>query len=404
MIKRIFSPIRSLFENRTNSTNTNSEKWQFAVENSKIGVWDWDAKMNQVFYSAESKNIIGYNDHEIENNAEEWNKRVHPEDRANYNNDFQRHLSGELEVYKNEHRVLCKDGSYRWISDSGKIVSKDKAGKPLRIIGTHIDITQRKQNEMLLNENFNIITSQNKRLYNFTHIVSHNLRTHIGNFKNVLEFHEASNTQEEKDEMFNYLKTISSALTTTITNLNDVISVNSEYNDINNNISINAVVRETLGNLSIDIAKKRAIINTDIPSNLYLKGNSAYLESIFHNLISNAVKYVNPNNTPVVNIKGIQTEEGFEISISDNGIGIDLKKYKEQIFGMYNTFHESNREDSEGVGLYLTKIQVEDLGGKITIDSELNEGTTFKLFFPKEKAFLLNKKKESFGKSSILIK
>ena len=404
MIKRVLSPIRRLFEHRTSSDNSNNLKWQFAVENSKIGVWDWNAKMNEVFYSVESKNILGYNDHEIGNHADEWNKRVHPEDKAAYNSDFQKHITGELEVYKNEHRVLCKDGSYKWILDSGKIVNKDKNGKPLRIIGTHIDITSRKRNEVLLNENFNIITSQNKRLYNFTHIVSHNLRTHIGNFKNVLEFHESSTTQQEKDEMFNYLKTISSALTTTITNLNDVISVNSEYNDLNNNICINAVVRETLGNLSIEIASKRAIINTDLPSNLYLKGNSAYLESIFHNLISNAVKYVNPEKTPIVNIKSIQTNEGFEISISDNGIGIDLEKYKEQVFGMYNTFHESSREDSEGIGLYLTKIQVDDLGGKITIDSKLNEGTTFKMFFPKEKAFLLNKKKESFSTSSTSIK
>lgn len=127
MIKRIFSPpIRRLFEHRTNSNNSNSLKWQFAVENSKIGVWDWDAKMNEVFYSVESKNILGYNDHEIGNHADEWNKRVHPEDKAAYNSDFQRHITGELELYKNEHRVLCKDGSYRWILDSGKIVSKDK--------------------------------------------------------------------------------------------------------------------------------------------------------------------------------------------------------------------------------------------------------------------------------------
>ncbi|MCL5129120.1 PAS domain-containing protein [Algibacter sp. L4_22] len=398
MVKSIFSPIRNLFKRTSNSTESDSLKWQFAVENSKIGVWDWDAKTNKVFYSAESKNILGYEDNEIGSNADEWNNRVHPEDRDAYHYDFQKHLSGEIEIYKNEHRVLCKDGTYRWILDQGKIVSKDKIGKPLRIIGTHIDITKRKEDEMLLNENFNVITSQNKRLYNFTHIVSHNLRTHIGNFKNVLEFHDSAKTQEEKDEMFNYLKTISSALTTTISNLSDVISVNSEYNDLTNNVNISNVIIDSLDNLSIDIASKEAIINTDIPSNLFLTGNSAYLESIFHNLISNAIKYVDASVTPKVNIKSTEKNEGFEISITDNGIGIDLNKYKDQVFGMYNTFHESNREDSEGIGLYLTKIQVEDLGGQITIESELNIGTTFKLFFPKEKAFLLNKKKESFKK------
>lgn len=395
IINSILSSIRDHFKYRRNSKKFDRFKWQFAVENSKIGVWDWDAKTNLVFYSAESKNILGYEEEEIANNAEEWNKRVHLEDRDAYHRDFQRHLSGEIEIYRNEHRVLCKDGSYRWILDQGKVVSKDKTGKPLRIIGTHIDITQRKQNEMLLNENFNVITNQNKRLYNFTHIVSHNLKTHIGNLKNVLEFHESSTTQEEKDEMFNYLKTISSALTTTITNLSDVISINSEYTNINNDISVDQVIKDTLDNLAIDIAATKAVVHTNLKENLFLKGNSAYLESIFHNLISNSLKYVAPNTNPIVMIDCTQKDEGFEISVTDNGIGIDLTKYKEQIFGMYKTFHESNRADSKGIGLYLAKIQVEDLGGKITIESELNSGTTFKLFFPKEKAFLLNEKKES---------
>ncbi|WP_187269341.1 PAS domain-containing sensor histidine kinase [Algibacter pacificus] len=363
-------------------------KWKFAVENSKIGVWDWNAKTNKIFYSKESKNILGYKNNEIKNIPEEWHKRVHPEDRDTYHKDLQNHLLGNIDTYKNEHRVLCKDGNYKWVLDRGKIVRKDKTGKPLRIIGTHVDITQRKKNEMLLNENFKIITDQNKRLYNFTHIVSHNLRTHIGNLTSVLEFYESSTSEEEKDEMFNYLKTISSALTTTITNLNEVISVSPEYNNTNRNININRSISTILQNLDMDITTKKAVINIDIDSNLFVTGNSAYIESIFHNLISNALKYVHPSKTPVIDIKSIQTKDSFEILVADNGIGIDLKKYKSQIFGMYNTFHESDRKDSEGIGLYLTKVQMEDLGGQITIDSALNIGTTFKLSFPKEIAFL----------------
>jgi len=360
-------------------------KWKFAVKNSNIGVWDWDATTKQVFLSNESKSILGLKEDEINNISEAWNKRVHPDDLETYNTDFQNHLEGKIDSYRNEHRVLCKDGTYRWILDRGKIASKDKSGKPLHIIGTHVDITQRKKNEMLLNENFKIISDQNKRLYNFTHIVSHNLRTHIGNLTSVLEFHENSTSQEEKDEMFNHLKTISSALTTTITNLNDIISAKPEYSNTNGKINISRTIANILDNLEMDINAKKARITTDIDSNLCIRGNLAYLESIFHNLISNAIKYVHPKKTPKVSIKSIETHDGFEILVSDNGIGIDLEKYKDQIFGMYHTFHESNRQDSEGIGLYLTKIQVEELGGQISVESKLNIGTTFKLFFPKEK-------------------
>ncbi|TNJ42171.1 PAS domain-containing sensor histidine kinase [Tamlana fucoidanivorans] len=366
----------------------NNLKWRFAVKNSKIGVWDLDTKTNKVFYSTESKKILGFKDHEMKNTIEEWNKRVHPDDREKYFADFNEHLSGKVPVYNNEHRILCKNGEYKWILDSGKIISKDKNGKPTRIIGTHIDITQRKKNEDLLKENNETIISQNKRLYNFTHIVSHNLKTHIGNLKNVLEFYEETENKEEKEQFFQYLKTISNSLTTTITDLNEIISVKSEPVNVNEKIHLHTVVSTVLHNLEIDITNKNASIINSVDFNIYINGSESYLESIFHNLISNALKYSHPKRSPEINIKTNKTDNGYEIRVSDNGIGINIEKYKGRIFEMYQTFHESKRDDSKGIGLYLTKMQVEDLGGKISIDSILNEATTFKIHFPKEKTFL----------------
>jgi len=89
--------------------------------------------------------MLGYNEDEIENNFEEWDKRVHPDDKATVYDELNKHLEGKTPLYLNEHRVLCKDGTYKWILDRGKVITRDDDGKPLRIIGTHTDITEHKK-------------------------------------------------------------------------------------------------------------------------------------------------------------------------------------------------------------------------------------------------------------------
>lgn len=363
-------------------------KWKFALKNSNVGVWDWDATTNEVFYSAESKYLIGYSDNDALNTAEEWNKRVHPEDRDIYYKTFKEHLEGKLDTYKNEHRILCKDGNYKWILDCGKVVSRDANGKPLRVIGTHTDISERKKSEEQLKQNLSLISSQNKRLHNFTHIVSHNLRTHIGNFDNILRFYDEAESTEEKEEMVEHLKTISHALTETIKDLTEIISIKSKtaIEELNVPLNIKSCVDRVLESLELEITNNNVIIETNISNDITLIGNLSYVESIFHNLISNSIKYKNNHIQPKITINASQNEDDIRISILDNGIGIDMSKYKHQLFEMYQTFHGTRREDSKGVGLYLVKNQVEVLNGHIAVESELGRGSTFTITFQKKKA------------------
>ena len=131
------------------------KRWQFALEGPGDGVWDWDAQSNEVFFSRQWKAMLGYDEQDIGNSLNDWECRVHPDDITQVRMDLNRHFDGETPFYQNEHRVLCKDGSYKWILDRGKIIDWTPDEKPKRVIGTHSDISERKTAEA---ERENLIT------------------------------------------------------------------------------------------------------------------------------------------------------------------------------------------------------------------------------------------------------
>jgi PAS domain S-box-containing protein/putative nucleotidyltransferase with HDIG domain len=130
-------------------------RWKFALEGTGDGLWDWDVPNSRVFYSHSFKEMLGYADDEISDALTEWSSRVHPDDIDATMRAVQEHLEGRNEHYSSEHRVRCKDGHYIWILDRGMVVARDKDGKPLRMLGTHKDISDRKDIEEALLRNRN---------------------------------------------------------------------------------------------------------------------------------------------------------------------------------------------------------------------------------------------------------
>ncbi|GAB3358684.1 MULTISPECIES: sensor domain-containing protein [Giesbergeria] len=126
------------------------ERWRFAIDGSDLGLWDWDVATGTVLFSTRWKSMLGYEEAEVGSALSEWETRVHPEDMPRVMEDVQQLLQGHTTFYSNEHRVLCKDGRYKWILDRGKVVQRDDNGQPLRVIGTHTDLTELKQREAAL--------------------------------------------------------------------------------------------------------------------------------------------------------------------------------------------------------------------------------------------------------------
>lgn len=375
------SQIKDISERREaeKALKESEQRWQFALEGAGEGVWDWDAKTNKVFFSRQWKRLLGYEEDEIGDSLEEWSTRVHPDDIEQCYIDLGKHMRGETSEYLNEHRLLCKDGKYKWILDRGKVIERDEEGNPKRVIGTHSDITMQKLKEKELRRSVETISEQNARLMNFAHIVSHNLRSHTGNFQLLVDLLEKEEDEAEKNQMIVFLRENAQSLNETIKHLNDVVQIQINTSIIRENLSLKAYVIKVTDVLRAELNKNNTTVQNNVPANIFVNYNPAYLESILLNFISNGMKYRHKDRPAKIVLTTEVIDDKLVLSITDNGMGINLEKYKEKLFGLYKTFHGNS--DARGVGLFITKNQIEAMGGKIEVESKINVGTTFKILF-----------------------
>lgn len=360
----------------------NKQRLQFALEGSRDGVWDWNVATNKTFYSNETKWMVGFDASDSFDTADFWNDRVHPDDLTSYYEDIQRHFDGKTPYYTNEHRVRCKDGNYKWILDRGKVISRNSQGEVTRVIGTHSDIDQQKKREFEFEKTIGVIESQNDRLTNFAHIVSHNLKSYAGNLKSLLTMSKDTDDVSEKAEYFNYLEDVSTGLTETIGHLNEIVTVQTSIADNAQSVNLYDYINKALQILSGEIHLKGAVVENSVPTDLNILYNPAYLESILLNLISNGLKYAHKDRSPFLKIEVTVNGEQILLKFTDNGIGIDLEKFGKRLFGMYQTFH--GNEDAKGIGLFLTKNQLTAMGDEISVNSTIGSGTTFQISFHKK--------------------
>lgn len=251
--------------------------------------------------------------------------------------------------------------------------------KTVGIVMSIEDITERKKAEIELNKSFNLVSAQNKRLLNFSYIVSHNLRSHATNIKAILNLMEDTVSENERKEMMQHLKTVSNSLDETLYNLNEVISIQNNVNLVFEPLNLNKYISKAVNILSEQIFLKNVMIKNDIATNVTVNYNPAYLESIILNFLSNAVKYSHSQRQPVILLSCFYEGNKPVLTITDNGVGIDLKRHGDKLFGMYKTFHGNT--DARGLGLFISKSQIEFMGGRVEVESELNEGSTFKIYF-----------------------
>ncbi|UAB83523.1 PAS domain S-box protein [Zunongwangia sp. SCSIO 43204] len=249
------------------------------------------------------------------------------------------------------------------------------------------DISERKKDEAVKAERLERIQSllhikndQNERLKNFAHIVSHNLRSHSGAIGMLIQLIQEENKVLNEQEAFKHLIQSSSNLETTIQDLNEIVEVNlSDAKDFQR-IDIFPLIKKNVESV-FPLAKENKVeILIDVAPETYMLGVRSYLESIFLNFITNGIKYSSPDRESFIKITA-EIEENYTcVTFEDNGLGIDMQTYGDKLFKMYKTFHK--HKDARGIGLFITKNQIETMNGTIEVSSEVNKGTIFKIKIP----------------------
>ncbi|XMO86394.1 PAS domain S-box protein [Algibacter sp. AS12] len=225
----------------------------------------------------------------------------------------------------------------------------------------------------------NKLTSQNVQLADFAHITSHNLRAPVSNLNSLLDFYKSAETEEERTILFDKFEIVINHLTLTLNTLIEALKTKDGSSKHMESLSFNDVLNKTKEILSGQILKTDTKIVSDFSKKPNIKYNKVYLESIFLNLVSNAIKYKSKDRSPEIFIQSV-VEDGIEkLKFKDNGLGINLERHGHKVFGLNKVFHR--HPEAKGVGLFMTKVQVESLGGTISVESVVNEGSTFNINF-----------------------
>jgi len=259
-------------------------------------------------------------------------------------------------------------------------ISPDVEDDTVKGIVTHVaDVSRLKILEQQIEDSNRIISSQNNNLLNFANIVSHNLRSYANNLEIMLSMYENEENQTERKQQFGFLKEVSANFKTTVNNLTDIVKVHNHGKAPLHPINLHSYVLLAIDMLRTKITATGATIANCVNPYIEIDANPAFLESIVLNFLDNAIKYRHAIRAPVIELTTMQIGNETVLSIRDNGRGIDLEKYRHKLFGMYNTFH--GNDDATGIGLYITKFQVESMGGHIGVESKVDHGTWFRIYF-----------------------
>jgi PAS domain S-box-containing protein len=272
---------------------------------------------------------------------------------------------------------IHSNGKMFWVRIMGWPVI-DQQGQIVAVRGIMQDIDNQKQNEEELNK-IPILTDQNNRLINFAHIVSHNLRSHSGNISMLLETYKSMTTENERMGVIEMLDKTSQNLTETLSYLNEVVSIQSSTNQQKETCNFQTYLNKTLEVLEGEIRLCNAVITSDFSKISDVDYIPAYMDSLFLNMLTNALKYRHTERNPEIKIQSGIDSNQIWITFQDNGSGIDLERHGTKIFGMYKTFHRN--KDSRGIGLFITKNQIETTGGEILVESKVGIGTKFSVFW-----------------------
>ena len=367
------------------------ERWELALRGNNDGLWDWNARTDEVFFSPRWKQMLGFEDHELENNTAAWEGRIHPDDLVRVQAHLQKHLRHETDFYTNEYRLRAKDGSYRWVLARGQALW-DEEGRAVRMVGSHTDITERKVAEEALQRAKEQAEMASRAKSEFLANMSHEIRTPMNGVLGMIELVLDSELAAEQREFLDTAKHSAHSLLSLINDILDLSKIEAgKVELVRAPFSIRQGVDEAVRMLVVTARQKGLTLNIDIAADVpdCLIGDAVRLRQILSNLVGNALKFTDRGHVTVrVRIEQHSAAgASLHFLVRDTGIGIS----EEQQACIFEPFRQvdgstTRRHEGTGLGLAICTRLVQLMGGRLWVESRAGEGSTFHFTAPFEYA------------------
>jgi PAS domain S-box-containing protein len=348
------------------------ERLKRAQEIAHLGSWEVDLERNELIWSDEVYRIFGLAPGQFKATYEGFLAAVHPEDRRRVDETYTVSLHSGQDAYEVEHRVVRPDGEVRYVHEKCEHL-RDGAGHPIRSVGMVHDITDSKRAAEALERS-------NQELEQFAYAASHDLQEPLRSIVGFLQLLEQRHGEQIDEQGRHYLERAAAAGRRMQTLIRDLLSLSrvTTRRGAYATTDLNRIVQDVLASLETTLQENQTqVICADLPT---LRIDTSQIQSLFQNLVMNAVKY-SQGPVPKVEIGCRRLENGYQFSVTDNGIGID-PRYHERIFMVFQRLHTEREYPGTGLGLALCKKIVERHGGRIWVESQLEQGATFHFTLP----------------------
>ncbi|TWT51132.1 Phytochrome-like protein cph1 [Rubripirellula amarantea] len=383
--RELTEKLEQLVATRTDDLSTTRDRLELTLVGANVGLWDWNATNDEVTYSTTYKRQLGYPPETDWNKFQDWESRLHPDDVELAHQMVAEYFEHRSPEYKSTFRMRCKDGSYRWMLAQGKAVF-DSDGKPLRMTGVHVDITERRESERelkrlndALQEANLALQESNVELQQFAYVASHDLQTPlraIAGFSQFLQSDFSGRLDARADDYISRIVRGVKRMQKMIDDLLQFSRVESRAAPFEQ-ISLNDVYADAIELLNASVVQFDAeVTRDDLPMAF---GDPAQLTQLLMNLIGNAIKY--HREKPVVHVSTTANDNEVTLSVKDNGIGI-ADVYHERIFEVFRRLHTSSEYPGTGIGLAVCRRIVKRHGGRIWVESAEGVGSTFHVTLP----------------------
>jgi two-component system CheB/CheR fusion protein len=385
LIEKTKNILGLLIENREAEENIriSNERYRLVLNVTNEAIWEWDAQSNRRAWGEGFQLQFGYRSSEVQRMTS-WTSPIHPEDSEQIIQSFQAVIeSNQTHRWEAEYRYRKADQTYAYVYDRGLLL-RNPEGKPVRMIGAMVDITERKENVLLLQQlNDSLekraqeLAESNAELEHFAYVASHDLQEPLRMVRSFLQLLQKKYQNQLDERAEEYIRFAVDGAETMKKLILDLL----EYSRVGTNqepherVDLNEVLQYVVSLFERDIQDTEAYIQ--IPPFPVVRGNRSQLIQLFQNLLGNALKY-RSNCPPRLVVAVEEKKENWLFSVEDNGIGID-KAFFEKVFIIFQRLHNKNAYSGTGIGLAICKKIVERHGGKIWLDSIPGQGTTFYL-------------------------